>query len=166
MGGDRKRNKEAWSETEVKMLWEKRHGSSEPHITGQGSFSQSMALSMLPSGESWFPQLSTFSLQPDAANSSSIHFACLVCIITHTSSNKLGEKKASSPQLTFSSCWMGLFWPRRCFCLWFRHRQMWRISYPSCKKSCSKMSLGLTTLLSSWWDDVLFVCDKEGKGQE
>lgn len=37
MGGDRKRNKEAWNKTEIKMLWEKRHGNREPHITGQGS---------------------------------------------------------------------------------------------------------------------------------
>lgn len=37
MGGDWKRNKEARNKTEIKMLWEKRHGNREPHITGQGS---------------------------------------------------------------------------------------------------------------------------------
>lgn len=37
MGGDRKSNKETWSDTEIKMVWEKRHGRSEPHTTGQGS---------------------------------------------------------------------------------------------------------------------------------
>ena len=124
--------------------------------------SQSMALPMQPSGESWFPQLSTFPLQPDTANPSCIHFACLICIITHTTSNKLG-KKASSPQLTFSSCWMILFWCSRCFCWWFRYKLMQKISYSSCKKSCLKMSLGLTTLLPSWWEAPFHVWQR-GKG--
>lgn len=110
--------------------------------------SQNMALPVPPSGESWFPQLSTFPLQSGTANPSCKHLACLVCTITHMASNKLG-KKASFPQPTLSSCWMGLFWHSQCFCWRFRHKQMQKISHPSCKKTCSKMSLGLNTLFTS-----------------
>lgn len=36
-GGDRRRNKETWSGTEIKTPWEKSQGRSEPHITVQGN---------------------------------------------------------------------------------------------------------------------------------
>lgn len=143
------------------MLWEKRHGNSEPHITGQeviianscrlACSSQSMALLVQPSGESWFPQLSIFPLQPGTANHSCIYFAWLICIVTHMTSNQLGKKPYSLHLHSHLFRWdcFGRSW---CFCWWFRHKQMQKISYSSSKKRWSKVSLSLTTLLSCWWE--------------
>lgn len=56
-----------------------------------------------------FPSHPPSPLQPNTANSFCIHFACLICIITHMTFSKLGKKPHPLNLPTLSSCLMGLF---------------------------------------------------------
>lgn len=116
---------------------------------------------MQPSGESWFPQLSTFS---QTQQNLFAYNLLALSASSYTWPPVNWGKKPRPLSLHFLLVGWDLFWYSRCLCWWFRHKQMQKISYPPCKESCSNISLGLTTMLSSWWEDPFHVWQRGDRG--
>lgn len=99
MGGDRKRNKEARSETERKMLLEKRCGSSEPLISGQLQAVTLLPKHGSPCAAQWRILVSSAIHLPPAARHSKpcLHTLCLPHLHYHRHNLQYAGKKSLIP---------------------------------------------------------------------